>query len=138
MADQFVGEIRAVGFNFPPKGWAFCDGQLLPISQNTALFSLLGTFYGGDGKSTFALPDLRGAVPVGQGQGDPAELQAPAPARAFARSTAGFAYLPAAPNVALNPQVAAVAGGSLPHNNMQPSLVMNFVIALQGIFPQRQ
>jgi microcystin-dependent protein len=173
MADQFVGEIRAVGFNFPPKGWAFCDGQLLPLSQNTALFSLLGTFYGGDGKSTFALPDLRGAVPVGQGQGpglgeyflgemtgtqtvtllqsempahthtlrarnDPAELQAPAPARAFARSTAGFAYLPAAPNVALNPQVAAVAGGSLPHNNMQPSLVMNFVIALQGIFPQRQ
>jgi microcystin-dependent protein len=69
MADQFVGEIRAVGFNFPPIGWAFCDGQLIPISQNTALFSLLGTFYGGDGKSTFALPNLQGSVPMSAGQG---------------------------------------------------------------------
>lgn len=67
--DQFVGEIRAFGFNFPPKGWAQCNGQLLPISQNTALFSLLGTFYGGDGKSTFALPNLQGASPMDQGQG---------------------------------------------------------------------
>src|SRR3954452_20631452 len=66
--DPFVGEIRAVGFNFAPTGWAFCDGQLLPISQNTALFSLLGTYYGGDGKSTFALPDLQGNAVVGQGQ----------------------------------------------------------------------
>jgi microcystin-dependent protein len=171
--DPFVGEIRAVGFNFAPTGWAFCDGQLLPLSQNTALFSLLGTFYGGDGKSTFGLPDLRGSVPVGQGQGqglseyylgemsgsqtvtliqseipvhnhglrarnDPAELQAPAPPRTMARSTSGFAYLPAAPNVALNPQTASIAGGSQPHNNMQPSLVLNFVIALQGVFPSRQ
>src|SRR6478735_609918 len=69
MADPFVAEIRIFGFNFAPKGWAFCDGQLLPISQNTALFSLLGTFYGGDGKSTFALPDMAGNVAVGQGQG---------------------------------------------------------------------
>ena len=71
MADPFVAEIRIFPFNFAPKGWAFCDGQLLPLSQNTALFSLLGTFYGGDGKSTFALPDLQGRVPVdvGQGQG---------------------------------------------------------------------
>src|SRR3954447_10109917 len=68
MADPFVAEIRIGGFNFAPKGWAFCDGQLLPISQNTALFSLVGTFYGGDGKSTFALPNLGGSVPVGQGQ----------------------------------------------------------------------
>lgn len=172
MSDQFVGEIRVVGFNFPPTGWAHCNGQLLPISQNTALFSLLGTFYGGDGKSTFALPDLRGAAPLHQGQGqglseyvlgqidgaptvtlltseipahnhgllarnDPAELQAPAPDRAMARSTAGFAYSTAQPNVMLHPQAASVAGGSLPHNNMQPSLVMNFIIALQGIFPPR-
>lgn len=69
MSSPFVAEIRIVGFNFAPKGWAQCNGQLLPISQNTALFSLLGTYYGGDGKSTFALPDLQGSVPVGQGQG---------------------------------------------------------------------
>lgn len=69
MADQFVAEIRIFPFNFPPTGWAFCNGQLLPISQNTALFSLLGTFYGGDGKSTFALPDLQGSAPMHQGQG---------------------------------------------------------------------
>jgi microcystin-dependent protein len=71
MSDQFVAEIRIFGFNFPPRGWAFCDGQLLPISQNTALFSLLGTTYGGDGRSTFALPDMQGSVPIqpGQGQG---------------------------------------------------------------------
>ena len=71
MSDPFVAEIRIFPFNFPPKGWAFCDGQLLPISQNTALFSLLGTTYGGDGKSTFALPDLQGSAPMqpGQGQG---------------------------------------------------------------------
>lgn len=69
MADPFVAEIRMFPFNFAPKGWAFCDGQLMPISQNTALFSLLGTFYGGDGKSTFALPDLQGRAPIHQGQG---------------------------------------------------------------------
>jgi microcystin-dependent protein len=71
MADPFLAEIRIFGFNFPPKGWAFCDGQIMPISQNTALFSLLGTTYGGDGKSTFALPDMQGNVPMhpGQGQG---------------------------------------------------------------------
>ena len=69
MADPFVAEIRIFPFNFPPKGWAFCNGQLIPISQNTALFALLGTFYGGDGKSTFALPGLQGAVPIHQGQG---------------------------------------------------------------------
>src|SRR5688572_9021750 len=69
MADPFVAEIRIFPFNFPPKGWAFCNGQLMPISQNTALFSLLGTFYGGDGKSTFALPDLQGSAPLHAGQG---------------------------------------------------------------------
>ena len=70
MSDPFVAEIRIFGFNFPPKGWALCDGQLLPISQNTALFSLVGTMYGGDGKSTFALPDLQGSAPLGLGQGN--------------------------------------------------------------------
>jgi microcystin-dependent protein len=172
MADPFVGEIRLVGFNFAPTGWAQCNGQLLPLSQNTALFSLLGTFYGGDGKSTFALPDLQGRAPLHQGQGpglseytlgqengvetitllqsefpahthaaralnDPAELQAPAPNRAMARSTSGFAYTTAAPDVTMSPQTLSLSGGSLPHNNLQPLLVMNYVIALQGIFPPR-
>jgi microcystin-dependent protein len=171
--DPFVGEIRVVGFNFAPKGWAQCDGQLLPLSQNTALFSLLGTFYGGDGKSTFALPNLMDRVPVHQGQGpglslydlgeetgtpyvtllqteipmhthglrasnDPAEVQAPTPDRAMARSTSGFAYNAAAPNVNLSFQAATVTGGSQPHNNYMPSLVLNYVIALQGVFPARQ
>ena len=70
MADPFVAEIRIMAFNFPPKGWAFCDGQLLPLSQNTALFSLLGTYYGGDGTSTFALPNLQGSAAMGSGQGN--------------------------------------------------------------------
>jgi microcystin-dependent protein len=171
--DPFVGEIRAVGFNFAPTGWALCNGQLLPISQNTALFALLGTSYGGNGQTTFALPNLMDKVPVHQGQGpgltdyvmgeetgigsttllqsempfhnhtllarnDPAELQAPAPDRAMARSTAGFAYNTSAPNANLAPEAASISGGSQPHNNHMPSLVVNYVIALQGIFPQRQ
>jgi microcystin-dependent protein len=170
--DPFVGEIRVVGFNFAPTGWAQCNGQLLPLSQNTALFSLLGTFYGGDGKSTFALPNLQGMAPLNWGQGpglsnydlgqsagvqtvtllqsempahthvasarnDPAELQAPAPDRAMARSTNGFAYNPAAPNVNLAPQVLSIVGGDQPHNNMQPVLTLNYIIALQGVFPPR-
>ena len=154
--DPFVGEIRAVGFNFAPKGWALCDGQLLPISQNTALFSLLGTFYGGDGKSNFALPDLQGQAAVGFGTAvtgtnyflgeqlgeqnvtllaseipvhnhkvltaeDPATVQAPAPDRALAPSTPGFAYNPsAALNATMSPFTLAFAGSSFPHNNMQP------------------
>jgi microcystin-dependent protein len=171
--DPFVGEIRVVGFNFAPSGWALCNGQLLPISQNTALFSLLGTYYGGDGKSTFALPNVIDDVPVHQGQGpglseyflgeqtgtptvtllnteipvhshgllarnDPAELQAPAPNRSMARSTAGFAYNTLAPNVNLAPEATSVTGASLPHNNYMPSLALNYIIALQGVFPPRQ
>jgi microcystin-dependent protein len=174
MSDPFVAEIRVVGFNFAPTGWAMCDGQLLPISQNTALFSLLGTFYGGDGKSTFALPNLQGSVAIHQGQGqglsqydlgqtggaptttlltseipvhthqgrasvDDAQFQAPAPDRELATSNPGFAYQSddATNLVSTHPQKLGVTGGGLPHNNMQPSLVMNFIIALQGIFPPR-
>jgi microcystin-dependent protein len=174
MSDPFVAEIRVVGFNFPPKGWAFCDGQLLPISQNTALFSLLGTFYGGDGKSTFGLPDLQDSVPIHQGQGkglseyfigqksgtqtvtllesemashphqasasiDDAQFQAPAPDRELATSNPGFAYQSndSSSLTTMNPQTLGIAGNSLPHNNMMPSLVLNFVIAMQGIFPPR-
>jgi microcystin-dependent protein len=172
VSDQFLGEIRVVGFGFAPTGWATCDGQLLPISQNTALFSLLGTNYGGNGISTFALPNFAGRVPVDWGQGpglsdyvvgeetgsstvtllstempahthslravnDIADLQAPASSRSFARSTAGFAYAPATPNVLLAPQVSPPAGGNLPHNNTMPTLTLMFVIALQGIYPPR-
>jgi microcystin-dependent protein len=174
MSDQFVAEIRIFPFNFPPTGWAFCDGQLMPISQNTALFSLLGTTYGGDGKSTFALPNMQGNVPMqpGQGQGlslrdlgemsgvesitlliseipvhthqirctnEIAELQAPTAASILGRSSGGNAYQTntAANLVMMAPQTLALAGGGLPHNNMQPYLTLNFCIALQGIFPQR-
>jgi microcystin-dependent protein len=172
MADPFIAEIRVFGFNFAPKGWAHCDGQLLPKAQNTALFSLLSTTYGGNGTTTFALPNLRDRTTLGAGQGpglsnydlgqeegtqivtlleseipshthgararnDPAELQAPAPDRALARSTAGFAYQSntSANLVPMAPETAAAAGASFPHNNMPPVLTLNFCIALQGVFP---
>jgi microcystin-dependent protein len=170
--DPFVAEIRIVGFNFAPTGWAQCNGQLLPISQNTALFSLLGTMYGGDGKSTFALPNLQGngAVHQGQGQGlserfigeqggaqfvtllesempvhthslnaSPlvASTAIPTADTALSRSAGGSNYISQAPNTAMALQELAPAGGSLPHNNMMPYLVMNYVIAMQGVYPQR-
>ena len=174
MSDPFVAEIRVVGFNFAPTGWAQCNGQILPISQNTALFSLLGTFYGGDGKSTFALPDLMGSVAVHQGQGqglseyflgqqggeqfvtllnsempfhnhnlqgsiDDAQFPTPQPDRALATSNPGFAYQNNSSSSLdnMNFQELSITGSSLPHNNMQPALVLNYIIALQGIFPPR-
>jgi microcystin-dependent protein len=174
VGSPFVAEIRIVGFNFPPVGWAYCNGQLMPISQNTALFSLLGTIYGGDGKSTFALPDLQGNVPIhwGQGQGlslydegqvggqqavtlleteMPAHshtmqgINTPPPANSgvgsatssLARSSGTTAYDAGPPTIQMAPQSLTVAGGSLPHNNMMPTLVLNFIIALQGVFPPR-
>ena len=108
MSDPFLAEIRIFPFNFAPKGWAFCNGQLMPISQNTALFSLLGTVYGGNGKSTFGLPNMQGSSPMQQGQG-----------------STGTIY------------DIGQTGGSRPHNNLMPYLTLNFCIALQGIFPQR-
>lgn len=174
MADPFVAEIRIFPFNFTPRGWAVCDGQLLPISQNTALFSLLGTTYGGDGKVNFALPDLRGRIPMhpdlGPGlslhdlgetggtervtllaseipfhnhilraQSDPAEVQSPAPDRTLARSSNAAAYQSNNSQnlVPLAGQAAGITGGGLPHNNLQPSLVLRFCIAMQGVFPPR-
>ena len=174
MADPFVAEIRIFPFNFPPRGWAFCDGQLLPISQNTALFSLVGTTYGGDGKSTFALPDMQGNAPMNQGNGagltqrflgetggsqfvtllqseipihthnfqvdadDVGEERIPT-SRALARTSGvgGNLYGAVANLVQMAPQSLPIAGGSLPHNNMQPYLTLNFCIAMQGVFPQR-
>ena len=176
MADPFVAEIRIFPFNFAPKGWAFCDGQLLPLSQNTALFSLLGTTYGGDGKSTFALPDLQGRAPMHPGQGQGLSdhflgeesgsetvtlLQSEIPAHNHfvgrasdqpATSATPVAnvwalggsvraqvnlYNPGPPTAAMKSDVIQPAGGSLPHNNMQPYLTLNFCIALQGVFPAR-
>ena len=180
MADPFVAEIRMFPFNFAPNGWAFCNGQLMPLSQNTALFALLGTTYGGDGKSTFALPNMQDNAPMqpGQGQGlslrDLGEMsgvesitlltseipfhthllsasdadattnnptgQYPAKGLWDAGTSAGVigAYSDQSPgNAALAPQALSLAGGGLPHNNMQPYLTLNFCIALQGIFPQR-
>jgi microcystin-dependent protein len=172
MADPFVAEIRIFPFNFAPKGWAWCDGQLLPLSQNTALFSLLGTTYGGDGKSTFALPDLQGRAPMHPGQGpglslhdlgetggsdtvtllqseipahqhalkaqtvDNADVTNPSPAMTFAPSTGGTLYQSSS-DAQLAPQALAPAGGSQPHNNLQPYLTFYFNIALQGVFPPR-
>jgi microcystin-dependent protein len=172
MADPFMAEIRIFPFTFAPKGWAFCNGQLIPISQNTALFALLGTTYGGDGKSTFALPDLMGSAAMHPGQGsglterflgeiggtesvtllvseipvhthsllaagsDPAESNDPTN-NALARSKNGNAYTNQPPITQMAPQALAPAGGSLPHNNMQPYLTLNFCIAMQGVFPQR-
>jgi microcystin-dependent protein len=154
MADPFVAEIRIFPFNFAPKGWAFCDGQILPISQNTALFALLGTTYGGDGKSTFALPDLQGSTPMQQGQGpglslrDLGEiggeqnvtlLQSEMPSHTHGVQAAGAhdVYAGPPPNVNMSPLATSVTGGSLPHNNMMPYLGLNFCIALQGVFPPR-
>lgn len=174
MSDPFVAEIRIFPFNFAPTGWAFCNGQLMPISQNTALFSLLGTTYGGDGKSTFALPDMQGNAPMqpGQGQGlsqrflgelsgsetetllvsempihthsasgstSIATAQTPGPTVLLGRMEGGAnAYQSSTASlVTMAPQALSPAGGSLPHNNLQPYLTLNFCIALQGIFPQR-
>jgi microcystin-dependent protein len=171
MADPFVAEIRIFPFNFAPKGWAWCNGQLLPLSQNTALFSLLGTTYGGDGKSTFALPDLEGAAPMHPGQGpglslydlgetggsDTVTLQIsefPAHSHTVSVSAADGvemspagqklaqgvginAYAAPGPLTQLNPAAIALAGGSLPHNNLMPYLTLFFCIALQGVFPPR-
>jgi microcystin-dependent protein len=179
MADPFVAEIRMFGFNFAPSGWAMCNGQLLPLSQNTALFSLLGTFYGGDGKSTFALPNLQNSAPMQSGQGQGLSqhfigeqagsetvtlLAAEMPVHnhtMMARGAAGATTDPAGASPANMSWVSgssfgqvrgystavpadtpmsatlAMAGGNLPHNNMQPYLALNFCIALQGIYPPR-
>lgn len=172
MTDPFVAEIRIFPFNFAPKGWAFCNGQLMPISQNTALFSLLGTRYGGDGLSTFALPDLQGSVPMHQGQGPGLSnyflgetggvetvtlIQSEIPAHAHQASgasgsgptsPAGNAWgalpgrTPPPMYASGNPTVnmgnaLSITGTSLPHNNMQPYLALNFCVALQGIYPPR-
>lgn len=170
MANPFLGEIRLMAFAFPPTGWALCNGQLLPISQNTALFSLLGTTYGGDGITTFALPDLRGRVPVAAGQGaglgnyelgqsggeaahtltldewvshshvlngTRADGTSAAPAGALP-AVGTEVYSKAGPDGAMAAaSLASPNPNAQAHLNMQPFLTLNYVIALQGIFPSR-
>jgi len=177
MAEPFVGEIRCFGFNFAPTGWALCNGQLLSISQNTALFSLLGTFFGGDGVSTFGLPNMQGNVPmfwgngpggfdtvIGEVQGSAnvtlasnqmpihnhsivSAVVAPGGAAEHAAAPAAGDFIgPSNPdglyktsptiNATFAPPM-STTGGSQPHDNMQPYLVLNFCIALQGVFPAR-
>ena len=180
MSEPFVGEIRIVAFNFAPVNWAFCNGQLLPISQNTALFSILGTFYGGNGTSTFALPNLQSRVPIGTGQGaglsDYVIGETVGTESVTLLSTQMPAHTHTLMSATLNPQNAAqntphpgptamiglsgpdalytntassagpqtmastsiaIAGGSLPHENRQPVLAMNFIICMYGVFPSR-
>jgi microcystin-dependent protein len=164
MAQPYVGEIRMFAGNFAPAGWNFCEGQLLPISENETLFNLIGTTYGGDGQSTFALPDLRGRIPIHQGNGFiPAEtggveevtltvsqmpahghpflaslsnaLQATASTNVVGQPTSIDIYRPTPPNTPLYPQCVPPVGGSQPHTNFQPYLCVNFIISLFGIFP---
>jgi microcystin-dependent protein len=176
MSEAFIGEIRMFAGNFPPRGWQFCQGQLLSIAQNTALFSILGTTYGGNGQTTFALPDLRGRYPMQPGQGpglSPRTLgeqggsetvtlisnQMPAHTHSLVASGAlGDQAVPeghynavvpdpntqqplnaygTTPTTTMAPGAIGVAGGSQPHNNMSPFLCLNFIIAMEGIYPSR-
>ena len=165
MTEPFMGEVRMMSFNFAPKGWALCDGQLLPINQNQALYSLLGTTYGGDGRNNFALPDLRGRTPLHTGRGivlgqkageethilSKAELpahnhvangvsangNAPVPTANILAAEATPMYGSAANLVTMAPGTIGPVGGSQGHANMQPYLTLNFCIALQGLFPSR-
>jgi microcystin-dependent protein len=166
MGTPLLGEIKIISYNGPvPNGWAKCDGQLLPINNNQALFSLLGTTYGGNGQTTFALPNLRGRTPLhfGSGftlgetggetahtltlaempththsaQGNNAAATDPDPAGHFWSSGGDNLYTAAAPNALLRAGTVTNVGGSQPHDNMSPFLVLNFIIALQGIFPSQ-
>ena len=169
MGTPFLSEVKIISWNFPPKGWAFCNGQLLPINQNQALFSLLGTTYGGDGRVNFALPDLRGRVPIHMGNGhtqgeasgagfttltmsqipqhthalmgssNPSNLSvvAPSGSTVLGKTSPQAVYGGASNLVAQDPASIGNTGGSQAHNNLQPYLVLNFVIALQGAFPSQ-
>lgn len=172
MSEPFLGEIRMFAGTFAPNGWAFCNGQIMPIQQNTALFSLLGTNYGGNGTSNFGLPNLQGCVPIHWGQGPGlsdrvigesggaatvtlisaemgAHSHAPAavsgagnllpPTNAYwaTSSTRDKQFANVAPNVTMLPNILDPVGGNLPHNNQFPILVVNYIISLAGLFPQR-
>src|SRR5215469_3041163 len=165
MSEPFLSEIKIMSFGFPPKGWSLCDGQLLPINQNQALFSLLGTTYGGDGRVNFGLPNLQGRIPMHQGNGHtlgerggeqahtinmselpththvasaanvPATTNAPSNPLMIAQSVGASMYGAATNLQAMAPQALASVGSSQAHINMQPFLTLSFCIALVGIFP---
>ncbi|HYS55216.1 MAG TPA: tail fiber protein [Thermoanaerobaculia bacterium] len=165
MAQPYVGEIRIFAGNFAPAGWMFCEGQLLPIAGNDTLFNLIGTTYGGDGQNTFALPDLRGRVPLHFGNGFTlaeksgvesvtltvqqipahshpmlASLDVPtgqSPLGNVTGQAASKIYRVGNPSVTLNPGSMTNTGGSQPHNNFQPYLCVDFIISLFGIFPSQ-
>ena len=164
MAQPYVGEIRMFAGNFAPAGWQFCEGQLLPISENETLFQLIGTTYGGDGQSTFALPDLRGRLPVHQGNGfvlaetggaeeitltvsqvpahshallasaDPTQVPNPG-GNVLGTPQTTTPFIAIPPSLPLSPQSVTSVGGSHPHTNFQPYLCVDFIISLFGIFP---
>lgn len=164
MSEPFIGEIKIISWNFPPKGWAFCNGQLLPINTNQALFSIIGTIYGGNGTTNFALPDLRSRVPIYQGQGfvlgnkageenhtlilnelprhthvgqgTTTTADQNTPVNNMLANANFQLYTTQTSNLtSVDPGTIAVTGGGQPHSNLQPYLALNFVIALQGIFP---
>jgi microcystin-dependent protein len=179
MSEPYLGELKIISWNFPPKGWAFCNGQLMPINQNQALFSVLGTTYGGDGRTTFALPNLQGRIPahvgggilLGQtggetahtlnisempahnhimaGDGAVAAFNTPDPSgsKVLGQSAGSSGsppvpfganiYSSTGPNSALSASCVAINGAGQPHDNMSPYLVLNVIIALQGIFPSQ-
>jgi len=165
MSEPFLGEIKIISWNYAPNGWALCNGQLLPINQNQALFSILGTTYGGNGQTNFALPDFRGRAPVHRGNGftegqaggseavtlnvsqlpahnhvvkgsdSASPLQITPAGNTWAISTQNSYEVSS--NAAMDPGTITSVGGSQPHTNMQPYLVLNFMIALIGIFPSQ-
>ncbi len=165
MSEPFLAEIRMIGFNFAPRGWGFCDGQILPINQNQSLYSLLGTTFGGDGRTSFALPDLRGRVPmhVGEGhtqgeragedthvlstseipphthtlQGVDVDADTNSPIGNLLAKSSGFVYASPTNLTTLKPESLGNGGTSQGHNNMQPFMGIYFIIALQGLFPSR-
>lgn len=173
MSEPFTAEIRIFAGNFAPRGWAFCDGQLLPIAQNTALFSLIGTTYGGDGRTTTGLPNMKGRAPMHPGRGPgltdrrlgqrggveqvtlaesqipphnhvlaattaPAIAKTPATDTALARTRGGTGYAPgSASTTDMAAEAVGSTGGTQPHDNMQPFLTLNYIIALVGLYPSR-
>lgn len=165
MSESYVGEIRMFTGNYAPAGWAFCNGQLLSISENEVLYSLIGTTYGGDGRTTFALPNLQGRIPIHQGNSyilgqqsgtetvtltvnqlpqhthlpaaDTAAGDNPSPEQHFFASYSGKPYFSTAPNSTMNTSTASHVGGNQPHNNFMPYLTVNFIISLYGIYPSQ-